>query len=152
VVAQLELAVARAERDRTAPGQRRIAAPDRASIAVDRFGIAVDAVWRAAQVRSQAMTGGNPIPSARNDGSHLDGAERGHRRIFRVVTPRKADAFRIGGGFDQRVEKFRFCRRLGRQLVVVQKLRQRGVRPSAVDAVDRICVVAGDCQQALDAG
>src|SRR5450631_3803844 len=53
MIAQLELAVAGAERDIAAPGKRRIALPDRAAVIVDRLGIAVEPVRIAVQVRPQ---------------------------------------------------------------------------------------------------
>src|ERR1700690_205944 len=98
VVGKLELAVARAEHDHAAPGQRRIALPDRPALAVDRFGVAVESVWIAPQVRPQALAGRHPIPAAGNDRAHFDDAERGHHRVFGVVAPGEAGALRIGGG------------------------------------------------------
>ena len=58
----------------------------------------------------------------------------------------------LRGGSEQGVEKFRLRRGVGRQLAVVQEFRQRGLRLGALHAVDRIGVIAGDRQQALDAG
>ena len=84
--------------------------------------------------------------------AHLDGAERGHHRVFGIVAPGKAVALRIGGGCEQDVEKIRFRRRIGGELAVGEEFRQRALRLGALDAVDRIGVVAGDGQQALDAG
>src|SRR5450631_454953 len=152
VVGELELAVARAERDGAAPGQHRVALPDRASVAVDRFGVAVEPARIAVQVRPQALAGRHAIPAAADDVSHLDHTERGHHRVFGIIAPGKTDAFRIGGGVDQRIEKIRLRHRVGRQLAVVHEFRQRGLRLGALHAVDRIGVVTGDRQQALHPG
>ena len=123
-----------------------------APVAVDRFGIAIEPVRFAAQVRPQALPGRHAIPAAGDDLSHLDGAERGHHRIFGIVTPGKAFALRIAGGLQQQVEKILLGRAVRRQLAVGEEFRQRALRLGAVNAVDRVGLVIRDSEQALNAG
>src|SRR5262245_4634422 len=76
MVGQLETAVARAQRDRAAPGERDVSAFDQTAIGVDRFRITVKPVWIAAYVRPYTLAGLDAIPATGDDGSHLDDAER----------------------------------------------------------------------------
>src|SRR5664279_5710893 len=87
VVGELKLAVARAKWNRAAPGQHRIALPDRTPIAVHRLGIAVEPARIAVQVRPQTLAGRHAIPASGDDRAHFDDAERYHHRCLLYTSP-----------------------------------------------------------------
>jgi len=105
VVGQPETAVARAQRDRAASGERYISAFDQTAIDVDGFRTTVKAVWIAAYIRPDTLAGLDAIPAPDDDRSHLDDAERSHHRIAGVVAPGEADTLRVASSFDHHVEK-----------------------------------------------
>ena len=97
VVGQPETAVARAQRDRAASGERYISAFDQTAIDVDGFRTTVKA--------PDTLAGLDAIPAPDDDRSHLDDAERSHHRIAGVVAPGEADTLRVASSFDHHVEK-----------------------------------------------
>src|SRR6476469_7064108 len=139
---QFETSISRAQRDRAAPGERNIAAFDRAAIGVDCFRIAVEPIWIAAYIRPDTLAGLYAIPAAGDDCSHLDDAERSHHRIAGVVAPGVTDTFGVASGFDQHIEKFLTGRGIARELAVVDEFRDGGLGLCALHTVDRVGVVA----------
>src|SRR5262245_56140463 len=150
LIADLEAGLARAQDRAAAPDQRSAGAHDDAAVLVDCLAVAEETRRLAVNFGLEAFAGLDPIPAAGDDDTAFLGSERGHDRIAGVVAPGELGGLLNGG--HEGIEEAGLSRSLGGKPAVFEKPRDRRISFLAGDAVDRIGVVTGGDQQALDSG